>query len=88
MKKLFVLLLMAVTVYSCKKDYTCACTQVYYEPPTQTDPAYISTTSFANTIHEKEDQARAYCEANNSVSNGPTGQPGVLSTTTVTCELQ
>lgn len=79
--KLLILGILAAFFAGCKKDYSCNCTQVYYQETTTSGEPYTNISTFSNTLHDKEDRAKATCSGMESVTS--VGN----STTTITCEL-
>lgn len=94
-KTLAIAFIGALTLVSCKKDYTCTCTSTTYTPEfsyggsTYQDES-TTTTSSSSTINDKKDDAKASCESKNGSSSvaSPWASFGAEPTTiTVSCGI-
>lgn len=91
-----ILLFAAITLVSCKKDYTCECTTTSHTPEFNFGGTIIqqestSTSSASSTINDKKDEAKSTCESQNGTTTIPSqyAQVGAEPTTvTVACSIQ
>jgi hypothetical protein len=93
--KYLLLLASCLALLSCKKEYSCACTQVVTVPAyvynDQFYPQQLSTYTFVNTFKSKAKDAEANCAMGESVQMYPStyaayGQGQTVEV--VACELQ
>lgn len=78
---------------SCKKDYTCICTQIYTEPAYEDNNGeyhaeYVYYSTISNTIKSKPKEAESDCNKGESINSTPSFKQGQGPyTTVVTCEI-
>ena len=91
--KILLFLGLGLLTFSCKKEYTCACTQLYTEPACQDNNGeyhqpYSYYSSFSNTIRTKKNDSESTCKQSETIYSTPSFNSGQgPSTTVITCEV-
>ncbi|WP_133122118.1 hypothetical protein [Brumimicrobium salinarum] len=90
---LFLSSAIALTLISCKKEYTCSCVQTVttsaYEQYGTYHPQATTANTFSNTIKAKQDEVESKCKKgeNLNIQTYGTGEAQRTVTETVTCEV-
>jgi len=94
--KRYLVILAVVALYSCKKNYTCQCVQVYTVPAFTTNdgqyhPEEITVNTITNVFKSKKKDAESGCKMGESFNTYPSpysSQGQGQSTEVVSCELK